>query len=183
MDRCFTSFFAINNHLCLPVSPLLRELTKVFSYLLLLLNRLTGHHAQLPVKLQQVAGQNILICLLASDTVDRQVMKQLLLRWDARPLRDMLLYYLVMAFCAGAATRLCPRGVDTLWLIYGVLYTSVRMPDGMNAAMAQPLNQHSNKFFYSLACFMTVRNPVTWNISCRYHTDTLLLGRDAEIGR
>ena len=40
--------------------------------------------------------------------VDRQVMKKLLSRQDARPLRDMLLYYLVMAFCAGAAIMLMP---------------------------------------------------------------------------
>ena len=75
--------------------------------------------------------------------VDRQMMKKLLLRRDARPLCDMLLYYLVMAFCAGAAIMFMPSwGSIPFWAMYGVLYASGRMPDGMNAAMAQPLKHH-----------------------------------------
>ena len=116
--------------------------------------------------------------------VDRQVMKQLLLRRDARPLRDMLLYYLVMAFCAGAAIMLMPSwGSIPFWLIYGVLYTSgsdARWHEcGHGTAFK---TAYLNKFLYSLACFMIMRNPVTWKWShARHHTDTLLVGRDAEI--
>jgi fatty acid desaturase len=39
-----------------------------------------------------------------------------------------------------------------------------------------------NRLVYHIACFMIIRNPVTWRWShARHHTDTLLVGRDAEI--
>ena len=35
---------------------------------------------------------------------------------------------------------------------------------------------------YHIACFMQVRNPVNWRWShARHHTDTIIVGRDAEI--
>ena len=75
------------------------------------------------------------------------------------------------------------RSIPLLWLIYGVLYTSgsdARWHEcGHGTAFK---SAYLNKFFYSLACFMIMRNPVTWKWShARHHTDTLLVGRDAEI--
>ena len=39
-----------------------------------------------------------------------------------------------------------------------------------------------NDWVYQIASFMQVRNPVTWRWShARHHTDTIIVGRDAEI--
>ena len=85
--------------------------------------------------------------------VDRQMMKKLLLRRDARPLCDMLLYYLVMAFCAGAAIMFMPSwGSIPFWAMYGVLYASgsdARWHEcGHGTAFK---TSYLNKFFYQLA--------------------------------
>ena len=116
--------------------------------------------------------------------VDRQVMKQILVRQDARPLRDILTYYLLMIGAAVAAVSLMPSWLSVpFWLIYGVLYTSgsdARWHEcGHGTAFK---TKRLNQIVYHLACFMIMRNPVTWKWShARHHTDTLLVGRDAEI--
>ena len=39
-----------------------------------------------------------------------------------------------------------------------------------------------NDAVYQIACFMIMRNPVTWRWShARHHTDTIIVGRDREI--
>ena len=39
-----------------------------------------------------------------------------------------------------------------------------------------------NDVVYQIASFMLMRNPVTWRWShARHHTDTIIVGRDAEI--
>ena len=116
--------------------------------------------------------------------VDRQIMKQLLARQDARPLRDILIYYGVMIGSAVAAVSLMPSWLSVpFWLIYGVFYTS-----GSDARWHECGHGTAfktvwlNRVVYHLACFMIMRNPVTWKWShARHHTDTLLVGRDAEI--
>src|SRR4029453_8149623 len=41
-----------------------------------------------------------------------------------------------------------------------------------------------NDAIYQIASFMLMRNPVTWRWShARHHTDTIIVGRDAEIPR
>ena len=54
-----------------------------------------------------------------------------------------------------------------------------RMPDGMNAAMAQPLKHHISINFHQLAVLYA--GSVTWKWYRTPYTDTLLVGRDAEI--
>jgi fatty acid desaturase len=42
--------------------------------------------------------------------------------------------------------------------------------------------QWMNEVVYQIACFMIMRNPVTWRWShARHHTDTIIVGRDPEI--
>ena len=116
--------------------------------------------------------------------VDRQVMKTLLARQNGRPLFDILIYYVIMFASACTAILLTPSWFSVpLWLIYGVLYTSgsdARWHEcGHGTAFK---SARLNRIVYHLACFMIIRNPVTWKWShARHHTDTLLVGRDAEI--
>ncbi len=116
--------------------------------------------------------------------LDRQLMKSLLVRDDAPALRDMVIYYVLMLASAGAAMMLMPGWISLpFWLLYGVLYAS-----GSDARWHECGHGTAfrtawlNRLFYHLACFMIIRNPVTWRWShARHHTDTLLVGRDAEI--
>jgi fatty acid desaturase len=68
-------------------------------------------------------------------------------------------------------------------LVYGVLYgssTDSRWHEcGHGTAFR---TQWKNTAVYQLACFMIMRNPVTWRWShARHHTDTIIVGRDPEI--
>ena len=116
--------------------------------------------------------------------VDRLIMKKLLARQNSRPLLDILVYYVIMFASAWAAVLLTPSWFSIpFWLIYGVLYTSgsdARWHEcGHGTAFK---SAWLNRIVYHLACFMIIRNPVTWKWShARHHTDTLLVGRDAEI--
>ena len=116
--------------------------------------------------------------------VDRQVMKKLLARQNGRPLFDILIYYVIMFASACAAVLLTPSWFSVpFWLIYGVLYTSGSDARWHECGHGTAFKSASfNRIVYHLACFMIIRNPVTWKWShARHHTDTLLVGRDAEI--
>ena len=54
---------------------------------------------------------------------------------------------------------------------------------GTNAATARRSRRGwMNDVVYQIASFMVMRNPVTWRWShARHHTDTIIVGRDAEI--
>ena len=115
--------------------------------------------------------------------VDRQIMKQLLARQDARPLRDILIYYGVMIGSAVAAVSLMPSWLSVpFWLIYGVFYTS-----GSDARWHECGHGTAfktvwlNRVVYHLACFMIMRNPVTEMVSCPPSYRYIVGGADAEI--
>ncbi len=116
--------------------------------------------------------------------IDRSVMKSLLKRSDLPAMRDAVIYYSIMALSAGVAMWLMPSvWAVPFWLIYGVFYASgadARWHEcGHGTAFK---TSWMNRLVYQLACFMIIRNPVTWRWShARHHTDTLLVGRDAEI--
>ena len=116
--------------------------------------------------------------------VDRAVLKKLLQRSDAPAIRDAVLYYGLMAAFAIIAVMLMPSWwAVPFWLAYGVFYASgsdARWHEcGHGTAFKTPW---INRVVYHIASFMIIRNPVTWRWShARHHTDTLLVGRDAEI--
>jgi fatty acid desaturase len=69
------------------------------------------------------------------------------------------------------------------FLVYGVIYGSScdsRWHEcGHGTAFRTPW---MNDVIYNIASFMVIRNPVTWRWShARHHTDTYIVGRDAEI--
>ncbi|TIL80745.1 MAG: fatty acid desaturase, partial [Mesorhizobium sp.] len=69
------------------------------------------------------------------------------------------------------------------FFVYGVLYgssTDSRWHEcGHGTAFR---TQWMNDAVYQIACFMIMRNPVTWRWShTRHHTDTVIVGRDPEI--
>lgn len=116
--------------------------------------------------------------------VPRKTMKELMKRSDGRAIRDTIIWLGSMAVFAGIAVWLWP----SLWsipffLAYGVLYgsaTDARWHEcGHRTAFK---TQWMNDVVYQIACFMIMRNPVTWRWShTRHHTDTIIVGRDPEI--
>ncbi len=116
--------------------------------------------------------------------IPRAEMKALMKRSDQPALRDTLLYYGLMIVFAGIGIALWPSWWSApFWLAYGVLYGSgsdSRWHEaGHGTAFKTPW---MNDVVYQIACFMIIRNPVTWRWShFRHHTDTIIVGRDPEI--
>ncbi len=116
--------------------------------------------------------------------VDRKVMKALMKRSDGPAIRDTLIW-LCLLVASGA-------GVIVLWgswwvlpfvLIYGVLYGSACDARWHECGHGTAFKTAwMNDAVYQFASFLVMRNPVTWRWShARHHTDTVIVGRDAEI--
>ncbi|MGB8817771.1 MAG: fatty acid desaturase family protein [Rhizobiaceae bacterium] len=116
--------------------------------------------------------------------VSRKDLKALMQRSDGPAIRDTIIWLGLMAIFAAGAIWTWP----TLWsvpffLAYGVLYgsaTDSRWHEcGHGTAFKTPW---MNDAVYQIACFMIMRNPVTWRWShTRHHTDTIIVGLDPEI--
>lgn len=116
--------------------------------------------------------------------VDPQAIRELMEKSDAIALRDTAIWIAVMVVSACIAVALWPSWWSApFWFVYGVMYGSAsdsRWHEcGHNTAFK---TTWMNSVVYHLACFMLMRNPVTWRAShVRHHTDTIIVGRDAEI--
>ncbi len=116
--------------------------------------------------------------------VPRKVMKELMQRSDAPAIRDTVLLYGLMVGFAVLGITLWPSWWSApFWLAYGVLYGSASdsrwHETSHGTAFKTPW---MNNLVYQIACFMIVRNPVTWRWShARHHTDTYIVGRDPEV--
>jgi fatty acid desaturase len=116
--------------------------------------------------------------------VPRTTMKELMRRSDGQAIRDTILWLaLILGSAAGAiyfwgAWRCVP-----FFLVYGVLYGSSsdsRWHECGHGTAFKTL--WMNHVVYEIASFMVMRNPVQWRWShARHHTDTIIVGRDAEI--
>ncbi len=116
--------------------------------------------------------------------VTRKQMKTLMQRSDQRAIRDTFLWLGLMLVFAAAAVALWP----TVWsvpflLAYGVLYGSASDSRWHECGHGTAFRTAwMNNVVYQIACFMIMRNPVTWRWShARHHTDTVIVGRDPEI--
>ena len=116
--------------------------------------------------------------------VPRKVMKELMQRSDAPAIRDTILLYGAMVLFAGLGIWLWPSLWSVpFWLAYGTLYGSAsdsRWHECQHGTAFK--TPWMNDVVYQIACFMIVRNPVTWRWShARHHTNTYIVGRDPEI--
>jgi len=116
--------------------------------------------------------------------IPRAQMKALMQRSDGPAIRNTLLYYGLMILFAGIGIALWPSWWSLpFWLAYGTLYGSgadARWHEmGHKTAFKTPW---MNDVVYQIACFMMIRNPVTWRWShARHHAETIIVGRDPEI--
>lgn len=116
--------------------------------------------------------------------VPRKQMKELMRREDGPAIRDTLLWLGAMALFGGLGIYLW----GTWWavpffLAYGVLYGSASDSRWHECGHGTAFKtMWMNNVVYQIACFMIMRNPVTWRWShTRHHTDTVIVGRDPEI--
>ncbi len=116
--------------------------------------------------------------------IDRDTLNALAQKRDWPAIRDTLIWLASMVLCAVLVIQWWPswQAVFPL-MIYGVLYGSAsdsRWHEcGHNTAFKTPW---MNRVVYQIACFMIMRNPVSWRWShTRHHLNTILVGRDPEI--
>jgi fatty acid desaturase len=117
--------------------------------------------------------------------VPRKAMKEVMQRRDGPAIRDTVIWIgLLILTATGGALTWGSWGAVPFFAVYGVLYGSVcdsRWHEcGHGTAFRTPW---MNNAVYLLASFMVMRNPVSWRWShARHHTDTIIVGRDPEIG-
>jgi fatty acid desaturase len=116
--------------------------------------------------------------------VPRKVMKELMQRSDGPAIRDTVLWIaLILGSAAGAVYFWGSWWCVPFFAVYGVLYGSSSDSRWHECGHGTAFRTRwMNDVVYQIASFMLMRNPVQWRWShARHHTDTIIVGRDAEI--
>ncbi len=116
--------------------------------------------------------------------IPRKEMKALMARSDGPAIRDTVLWIALHALTAAGGiwfwgTWWCVP----FWVAYGVLYGSACDSRWHECGHGTAFRTSwMNDAVYQIASFQVMRNPVNWRWShARHHTDTIIVGRDAEI--
>ncbi|MCC6205807.1 MAG: fatty acid desaturase, partial [Hyphomicrobiales bacterium] len=116
--------------------------------------------------------------------VPRKTMKELMQRSDGPAIRDTIIWIAALLISAGGGIWFW----GTWWcvpffFVYGVLYGSSCDSRWHECGHGTAFRTRwMNDVIYEIASFMVMRNPVVWRWShARHHTDTYIVGRDAEI--
>ena len=116
--------------------------------------------------------------------IPRKQMKELMQRSDGPAIRDTVIW--IAAIIISAAGGIWFWG--TWWcfpffFVYGTLYGSSSDARWHECGHGTAFKTRwMNDVVFQIASFMVMRNPVTWRWShARHHTDTIIVGRDAEI--
>ena len=116
--------------------------------------------------------------------VPRKVMKDLMQRSDRRALIDTIVWLGLLALSAAGGVYFWGSWTCVpLFFVYGTLYESASDARWHECGHGTAFKTRwMNDVIYEIASFMVMRNPVTWRWShARHHTDTSIVGRDAEI--
>ncbi|HEV7310749.1 fatty acid desaturase family protein [Ensifer sp.] len=116
--------------------------------------------------------------------IPRKQMKELMKREDGPAIRDTAIWLgSLLLFGALGAYFWGTWWAVPFFLAYGVLYGSASDSRWHECGHGTAFKtMWMNDAVYQIACFMIMRNPVTWRWShTRHHTDTVIVGRDPEI--
>uniref|UniRef100_UPI003F499FF6 fatty acid desaturase family protein n=1 Tax=Ensifer adhaerens TaxID=106592 RepID=UPI003F499FF6 len=116
--------------------------------------------------------------------IPRKQMKELMKREDGPAIRDTAIWLgCLVLFGALGITLWGTWWAVPFFLAYGVLYGSASDSRWHECGHGTAFKtMWMNDAVYQIACFMIMRNPVTWRWShTRHHTDTVIVGRDPEI--
>ncbi|OBZ95891.1 fatty acid desaturase [Pararhizobium polonicum] len=116
--------------------------------------------------------------------IPRKQMKELMRREDGPAIRDTALWLGSMVVFGGLGIAFWGSWwCLPFFLVYGVMYGSASDSRWHECGHGTAFKTRwMNDVVYEIACFMIMRNPVTWRWShTRHHTDTVIVGRDPEI--
>lgn len=116
--------------------------------------------------------------------IPRKQMKELMQRSDGPAIRDSLIWIGgLLLGAAGGIAFWASWWCVPFFFVYGVLYGSASDSRWHECGHGTAFKTRwMNDVIYQIASFMLMRNPVTWRWShARHHTDTIIVGRDAEI--
>ena len=116
--------------------------------------------------------------------VPRARMKELMRRSDQPAIRDTIIWAgLHVLLAAGGIALWGTWWAVPFWLAYGVMYGSACDSRWHECGHGTAFKTRwMNDVVYHIASFQLIRNPVNWRWShARHHTDTIIVGRDAEI--
>ncbi|MCH2164063.1 MAG: fatty acid desaturase [Marinovum sp.] len=116
--------------------------------------------------------------------IDPRTIRELMIKEDARPLRDLAIWLGALIVTATCAVLLWPSWWSApFWIAYGVLYCSASDARWHECGHRTAFKtQWLNEAVYHLASFFLLRSPIVWRAShVRHHTDTIIVGRDPEI--
>jgi fatty acid desaturase len=139
---------------------------------------LTGPNAQRAVELGLASAE------WYHSEIPRKVMKELMARTDQPAIRDTVIWLgLLVLTGIGGVYFWGSWACVPFFFVYGVLYGSCCDSRWHEAGHGTAFRTGwMNDVVYEIASFMVMRNPVTWRWShARHHTDTIIVGRDAEI--
>ena len=116
--------------------------------------------------------------------VDPVLMRQLMTRQDARPMRDMLIWLSLMGLCAGMTIYMWGSGWAVLPLYaYAVLYSTGSQSREHETGHGTAFKTKAyNKFFFELTSFMVLRESFLRTKSHdTHHQHTIVTDKDPEI--
>lgn len=116
--------------------------------------------------------------------IDRKTMKALMQRSDGPAIRDTVIWLgAMLVFAIAGILSWGSWWAVPFFLAYGVFYGSGGDSRWHECGHGTAFKTRwMNDVVYQIACFMMMRNPVTWRWShARHHTDTIVVGRDPEI--
>ena len=117
--------------------------------------------------------------------VPRKAMKDLMQRRDGPALRDTAIWIGLLALSGiGGVLTWGAWWTVPFFAVYGVLYGSACDSRWHECGHGTAFRTSwMNDAVYHFASFLVMRNPVSWRWShARHHTDTIIVGRDPEIG-
>lgn len=116
--------------------------------------------------------------------VPRKAMKELMQRSDGPAIRDTIIWFAALGLSAAGGIYFWGSWwCVPFFFVYGTLYGSSSDSRWHECGHGTAFRTRwMNDLIYQIASFMLMRNPVTWRWShARHHTDTIIVGRDAEI--
>ena len=117
--------------------------------------------------------------------VARKQMKEFMKRKDGPAIRDTLIWFASLAIFAGLGIAFWGSWwAVPFFAVYGVLYCSASDSRWHECGHGTAFKTRwMNDAVYQMASFMVLREPTCWRWShARHHTDTIIVGRDPEIG-
>ncbi len=117
--------------------------------------------------------------------IPRRRLKELMQRRDGPAIRDTLLWFGLLGLAGWGGAHFWGTGwAVPCFMVYGVLYASASDSRWHECSHGTAFKTRwMNDALYEIASFMVLRESVPWRWShTRHHTDTIIVGRDPEIG-